>query len=68
MINVMKYGIIVCPKCKKSKVVILFNKTTKCTRCGKNLNLKKIPILYKSDSGNKVREYIGILNRKLDKT
>ena len=62
----MKYGVIVCPKCKKSKGVILSNKTTRCIRCGKILELDKTRIFYKTDSKDNLINYIGVLNKKVE--
>jgi ribosomal protein L37AE/L43A len=62
----MKYGIIVCPKCKSPKVVNLLNKTTRCIRCGKILTLNKLQIIHKTGSEQELREYIFIINKKLD--
>ncbi|KYK27935.1 hypothetical protein AYK20_07720 [Thermoplasmatales archaeon SG8-52-1] len=62
----MKYGIIVCPKCKRSKAVNLSNKTTKCIRCGKVLTLDKIRILYKTNSETDLQNKIYTINKKLD--
>jgi hypothetical protein len=61
----MKFGIIVCPKCRKSKVVNLSYKTTNCFRCNKKIDLKKVKILYKSNSEQETRKAIGIINIKL---
>ena len=62
----MKYGIIVCPKCKRSKGVILTYKTTKCNRCGKILKLDKIRILYTTNSEHKLRHFLGLINAELE--
>ena len=62
----MKFGIVVCPRCKKAKVVDLSCDTTKCHRCGKVLNLEKIKIWYKTDSEHKVRQALGLVNAELD--
>ena len=62
----MKYGVIVCPKCKSPKAVNLLNKTTRCIRCGKILTLNKIRIFYKTDSEQELRKYIFIINKKLN--
>ena len=61
----MKYGIIVCPKCKRSKAVNLSNKTTKCIRCGKVLTLDKIRILYKTNSESELQNKMYIINKSL---
>jgi transposase-like protein len=62
----MKFGIVVCPRCKKAKVVDLFCKTTKCHRCGKVLKLEKLKILYETDSEHKVRQALGLVNAEMD--
>ncbi|MCK4902543.1 MAG: hypothetical protein KAS76_04225 [Thermoplasmatales archaeon] len=62
----MKYGIIVCPKCKSAKGVILTNKTTKCNRCSKTLVFEKMRILYKTDSQQKLRSSLGLVNAEID--
>jgi len=61
----MKYGIIVCPKCKKGKAVILSNKTTRCHRCNKTYQISKMEILYKSNSEIKIRQEIGTINAEI---
>ena len=62
----MKFGIIACPNCKKVKGVNLSCKTTRCARCGKILLLKKIKLLYETDSEQKLRQAIGVINAKID--
>ena len=62
----MKYGIFVCTRCKKAKVVDLSCKKTKCHRCGKILKLEKLKILYETDSENKVRQALGLFNAEMD--
>ena len=62
----MKFGIIVCPKCKKVKGIDLSNKTTRCIRCGKILSIEKLKILYKTNSEQKLRDAIGLVNAELD--
>ena len=62
----MKFGVIVCPKCKKVKGVNLSYKTTKCLRCGKVLTIDKLKIFYKTDSQKKLQQAIGLMNAKFD--
>jgi hypothetical protein len=62
----MKFGIIVCPKCKMAKGTDLSNKTTRCIRCGKVLTIEKLKILYKTNSEQKIREAIGLVNAELN--
>ncbi len=66
MINIMKFGVIVCPKCKKVKGVDLSSKTTKCHGCGKFLTIDKLKIFYKTESQEKLQQAIGLLNAKFD--
>ena len=63
----MRFGVIVCPRCRNSKVVDLSYKTTTCFRCSKRIELSKVKILYKSNSEHEIREAIGNINRKLNK-
>jgi len=62
----MKFGVIVCPNCKKVKGVELSCKTTKCPRCGKVLRLENLKIFYKTDSQEKLQQAIGLMNADLD--
>jgi transposase-like protein len=63
----MRLGVIVCPRCKQAKGVDVSAKTTKCTRCGKTLQLKKLTIFYETASQEKLRHAIGQINAQLDK-
>ena len=58
----MRFGVIVCPQCKQVKGVNLSSKTTKCIRCGKTLMLKKLKIFYETESQEKLRKAIGLIN------
>jgi len=58
--------VIVCPVCKRVKGVDLSSKTTKCTHCGKTLQLKKLKIYYETDSQEKLRQAIGLVNAELE--
>jgi len=62
----MRLGLIVCPQCKQVKGVNLSFKTTKCAGCGKTLTLEKLKIYYETDSQEKLRQAIGLLNAELD--
>ena len=62
----MRLGVIVCPQCKQVKGVNLTSKTTKCAGCGKTLVLEKLKIFYETDSQEKLRRAIGLLNAELD--
>ena len=62
----MKFGIIVCPKCKKAKAVNLSNKTTRCLRYNKSYQIAKMKIFYKSNSEVKIRQEIGRINANIN--
>jgi len=62
----MRFGVVVCPHCKKVKGVDLSCKTTKCPRCGKVLMLENLKIFYKTNSRGKLRQAIGLVNAELD--
>ena len=62
----MKYGVVVCPKCKNTKAVQLIYKTSKCNRCGKILVLKKLNIFYRTNSEQNLRQAIGFINAQID--
>ena len=62
----MKFGIIVCPNCKKAKGADLLSKTTKCIGCGKTLQLDTLKILYKTDSRQELQKVIGLINAERD--
>lgn len=63
----MKYGVIACPQCRQAKGVDLSSRTTKCTRCGKTLQLKNLKIFYETESLQQLRQAVGLLNAKFDK-
>ena len=62
----MKFGVIVCPKCKKVKGIDLSNKTTKCYGCGKVLTIQKLNVLYTTTSQEELKRAIGLVNARLD--
>ncbi len=62
----MRYGVIVCPNCKKAKGVLLSNKTSRCARCGKILKINKLKIFHETNSTEEMQNAIGLLNAKLD--
>jgi hypothetical protein len=62
----MKFGIIVCPRCKKAKGVDILSKTTKCIGCGKTLRLDTLKILYKTDSRQELQNALGLINADMD--
>ncbi|KYK22023.1 hypothetical protein AYK25_07625 [Thermoplasmatales archaeon SM1-50] len=62
----MRFGVIVCPNCKYVKGVNLSSKTTKCTRCGKILQLKKVRIFYETELQEKLRQVVGLMNAEME--
>jgi len=61
-----QFAIIACPTCKAKKIVDTSSKTTHCNRCNKSLNLQKLKTLFESNSQEKARFVIGILNAEKD--
>ena len=62
----MKFGIIVCSKCKRAKGVNLSFKTTKCIRCNKVLKISQMKLLYETNSEQQLRQKLGLINAELD--
>jgi len=58
----MKYGIVVCSKCRRAKGFLLSSKTTRCIVCGKVLKINKLKIMFKTDSIVEMQNAIGIIN------
>jgi len=61
------FGVIVCPQCNHVKSVNLSSMTTKCIHCGKTLQIKKLKIFYETESQEKLRKAIGLLNAEFQK-
>jgi len=66
LLGIVKFGIVVCPKCKHPKGVQLVHKTTRCIRCGKMLTLAKLKILYQTDSEEQLRRALGLVNADME--
>ena len=62
----MKYGVIVCPRCKQVKGVELQFNSTKCTRCNKLITITKVKILFKTNSKEELSYRIGMINADFD--
>jgi hypothetical protein len=62
----MRFGVVVCSKCKHAKGVQLSSRTTKCTHCGKILHVKKLKLFYTTDSQAELRHAVGQVNAKVD--
>lgn len=62
----MKYGVIVCPRCKQVKGVELKYKSTNCPKCNKNIKLDKVRILFETNSEEALRHAIGLVNADFD--
>lgn len=58
----MRFGIVVCPKCRSAKGADLSCKTTRCIRCNYTIYIDKVKIVYKTNSQQKLRQVIGKLN------
>jgi hypothetical protein len=62
----MKLGVIACPQCTHVKGVNLSSKTTKCGYCGKTIVLERCKIFYETESQEKLRHAIGMVNAEID--
>jgi len=62
----MKYGIIVCTKCKQVKGVELRYKSTRCIKCNKTIKLDKVRILFETNSKGELSHAIGLINADFD--
>ena len=61
----MTFGVVVCKKCKFAKGVDLATSKTKCTRCGKSIDMKKAKVFAKTESQSELSALVGELNAKL---
>ena len=50
------FGVVVCPKCKKARGVIIGSAKAKCPRCGHSIDLSKARVFYKTDSQAELAE------------
>jgi len=60
------YGIIICSKCKKAKIIDISKKTTKCPKCNKLLYIQNQKIFSKSNDQEKLRDVIGVINAEIN--
>ncbi|MEF8848957.1 MAG: DUF1922 domain-containing protein [Candidatus Thermoplasmatota archaeon] len=62
----MKFGIIVCPKCRRAKAIKLTCKTTRCPFCNHTIKISKRKIFHKTDSRKEIQNAIGLVNADID--
>jgi hypothetical protein len=60
----MRFGVVLCPKCKTAKGIVLGSKTTTCTRCEKRINLKNARIIVEVDSESELAKAVGEINTR----
>ncbi|AEH60045.1 conserved hypothetical protein [Methanosalsum zhilinae DSM 4017] len=62
------YAVIVCPKCRSHSQIIeqAGAKTTRCQRCGSTLKVRRLRLLYESDTLSKAVEARTCIQMKLD--
>ena len=58
---------IICPNCKKAKIVETDKKSTICTHCNKKLVIKDLKIKFETNFQSEARNVIGIIHADLDK-
>ena len=65
-----KYAVIVCPNCKKAKIIETDKKTTTCTHCNKKHKIQNLILQFETNHQQEARKVIGLLNasqgRKMD--
>jgi len=61
----MRFGAIVCPRCKRAKGILLTSKTTACPHCGKKFKIRGLKVYYKTDSTKELAAAVGKLNESL---
>jgi len=52
------FGVVVCPKCKKARGVVLGSARARCPRCGRSIDLSKARVFYKTDSQTELAEAV----------
>jgi hypothetical protein len=58
------YGVVVCPKCRRPRGVLLKAKTATC-QCGKRLYVQRLRVLFTTEEPRELPEAIGRLRAKL---
>lgn len=61
----MKFGVVLCPRCKTAKGIRLNAKTSRCSKCGKNIDLKKAQVLYRVSSERQLSKVVMEYNKKI---
>jgi len=62
-----EYGVIVCPKCRVARGIHLHQKTAKCPRCGRTLEIRKLRIICTAKDARRLQEAVAMVNMKLGK-
>lgn len=60
-----KFGVIICPRCRWAKGVRLDTKSSKCTSCGYSIELKGEKTLLKTNHQKELSEAVGQVNAQL---
>ena len=61
-----KYGVILCPHCKKAKIIETDRKTTTCAHCNKKLTISHLKIHFQTNNQQKARNVIGLIHADQD--
>ena len=62
----MRYAVVICPSCKKAKIVETDKKTMMCAHCNKKHVIKDLKIQFETNSQQEARNIIGILHAQQD--
>lgn len=61
----MRYGVVVCPKCRTAKGVELAAARTKCPRCGKGHAVAKLKAFRETDSPNELPALVAVVQAEV---
>ena len=61
----MKFGVVLCPRCKTAKGIRLNTKTSRCAKCGKNIDLKKAQVLCRVNSERQLSKVVMEYNKSI---
>lgn len=58
----MRYGVVICTKCKTVQGVALRYQTAGCKRCGRRMRIKDMALFFETDSEKELAEGVGLIN------
>jgi len=61
-----RFAVIICPKCKRAKIIEQDKQTTTCPYCNTTHKLKNIRMYYQTNDQEKARKIVGLIHAKQD--